>query len=254
MKPEALLSTIGAYSVSTEHGEIAFLDTPGHAAFTAMRARGAQATDIVILVVAADDGVMPQTEEAVRHAKAAEVPMIVAVNKIDKSDANPDRVRQALANLEVIPEDWGGETQFVHVSAHTGEGVDELLEAISLQAELLELKAPNQGPAKGVVIESRLDRGKGPVATILVQSGLLAKGDFILAGQEFGRVRSMSDHLGKEAKTAGPSTPVELLGLSGPPNAGDEALVVADERKAREIASFRQGKSAQPTLGQSEEH
>ena len=233
---------IGAYSVSTDHGEITFLDTPGHAAFTAMRARGAQATDIVILVVAADDGVMPQTEEAVQHSKAAAVPMIVAINKVDRQEANPDRIKQELSNLEVIPEDWGGDTQFVNVSAITGEGVEALLEAISLQAEVLELAASSVGAAKGIVIESRLDRGKGPVATVLVQSGELSKGDMILAGQEFGRVRSLSDYRGQEVKTAGPSVPVELLGLSGPPNAGDEAIVVADERKAREIALFRQGK------------
>ena len=233
---------IGAYSVATSRGAITFLDTPGHAAFTAMRARGAKATDIVVLVVAADDGVMPQTEEAVLHARAAGVPVIVAVNKMDRESANPDRVKQGLSNLQVIPEEWGGDTIFVHVSAITGEGVETLLESISLQAELLELTAPAEGPAKGVVIESRLDRGKGPVATVLVQSGQLKKGEIILAGQEFGRVRSLSNYLGEDVSVAGPSMPVEVLGLSAPPNAGDEAIVVADERKAREIASFRQGK------------
>jgi translation initiation factor IF-2 len=233
---------IGAYKVDTEKGTIAFLDTPGHAAFTAMRARGAKVTDIVVLVVAADDGVMPQTVEAVQHSKAAGVPMIVAVNKMDKADANPDRVKQDLANNEVIPEEWGGDTIFVHVSALTGEGVDSLLETILLQAEVLELNAPATGPASGAVIESRLDRGRGPVATVLVQSGELRKGDILLAGQEYGRVRGLFDHRGEEVSSAGPSTPVEVLGLSGPPMAGDEALVVVDERKAREIASFRQGK------------
>ncbi|MGI9334684.1 MAG: translation initiation factor IF-2 [Gammaproteobacteria bacterium] len=234
---------IGAYMVDTgKGGRLSFLDTPGHAAFTAMRARGAQVTDIVVLVVAADDGVMPQTEEAVRHAKAANVPLIVAVNKMDKADAQPDRVKQELANLDVIPEDWGGETQFKEVSALTGDGVDELLEAISLQAELMELTAPVEGNASGAVIESRLDKGRGPVATVLVQMGTLRKGDMLLAGREYGRVRGLFDHLGQEVTEAGPSTPVEVLGLSGPPSAGDEAMVVADERKAREVATLRQGK------------
>ena len=239
---------IGAYRVSTARGDIAFIDTPGHAAFTAMRARGAKATDIVVLVVAADDGVMPQTIEAIQHSKAAGVPIVVAINKIDREDANLERIKQDLSNHEVIPEDWGGDTMFVSVSATTGEGVESLLEAIGLQSELLELRAPVEGPAKGVVIESRLDRGRGAVATVLVQSGKLSKGDFVLAGQEFGRVRGLYDHLGQEIQSAGPSVPVELLGLSSPPNAGDEAVVLPDERKAREIASFRQGKSREVRL------
>ena len=233
---------IGAYHVETPRGDVTFLDTPGHAAFTAMRARGARATDIVVLVVAADDGVMPQTVEAITHAKAANVPIVVAVNKIDREDADPERIRQSLANHEVIPEDWGGENIFVDVSALTGQGVDNLLEAISLQAEVLELIAPEDGPARGAVVESRIERGRGPVATVLVQAGRLAKGDMLLAGQEFGRVRGLFDESGAEVPAAGPSTPVEVLGLSGPPGAGDEAIVVADERKAREIAGFRQGK------------
>ena len=233
---------IGAYHVETPRGDVTFLDTPGHAAFTAMRARGARATDIVVLVVAADDGVMPQTVEAITHAKAANVPIVVAVNKIDREDADPERIRQSLANHEVIPEDWGGENIFVDVSALTGQGVDALLEAISLQAEVLELIAPEDGPARGVVVESRIERGRGPVATVLVQAGRLAKGDILLAGQEFGRVRGLFDETGAESPSAGPSTPVEVLGLSGPPGAGDEAVVVADERKAREIASLRHGR------------
>lgn len=233
---------IGAYHVETDSGPITFLDTPGHAAFTAMRARGAKATDIVVIVVAADDGVMPQTKEAIQHAKAAGVPMVVAVNKIDKEDAQPDRVKQELVAEEVVPEDWGGDTQFVHVSAITGEGIDKLLEAISLQAELLELKAATDGPARGVVIESRLDKGRGTVATVLVQSGTLHKGDMVLAGQEYGRVRALLDENGRPTDKAGPSIPVEILGLSGSPSAGDEVLVVEDERKAREVALFRQGK------------
>ena len=233
---------IGAYHVETPRGNITFLDTPGHAAFTAMRARGAKATDIVVLVVAADDGVMPQTVEAITHAKAANVPIVVAVNKIDREEANPERIRQSLANHEVVPEDWGGENMFVDVSALTGQGVDDLLEAISLQSEVLELVAAEDGPARGVVVESRIERGRGPVATVLVQAGRLAKGDILLAGQEFGRVRGLFDEAGAETPSAGPSTPVEVLGLSGPPDAGDEAIVVADERKAREIASFRHGK------------
>ena len=232
---------IGAYRVETDHGSIAFLDTPGHKAFTAMRARGAKATDIVVLVVAADDGVMPQTEEAIQHAKAGSVPMIVAVNKMDKAEAEADldRIKQELSNHEVIPEDWGGDTQFIPVSAITGQGIDSLLEAISLQAEVLELKAPFDGPAKGVVIESRLDKGRGPVATILIQGGRLSRSDILLAGTEFGRVRAMTDARGVSVDTAGPSDPIEVLGLSGTPNAGDEATVVEDERKAREISSFR---------------
>jgi len=235
---------IGAYVVETDKGKIAFLDTPGHAAFTAMRARGASVTDIVIIVVAADDGVMPQTEESVKHAKAGDVPIIIAVNKIDKPEADPERVKQELSKLEVIPEDWGGDTQFINVSAQTGEGIDDLLESISLQAELLELKAPETGAATGTVIEARLDIGRGPVATILVQSGALNKGDIILSGREFGRVRAMVDSNGNEIlSSVGPSTPVEVLGLSGIPNAGDEMIVVPDEKKAREIAEQRQNKS-----------
>lgn len=233
---------IGAYHVNTDKGMVSFLDTPGHAAFTAMRARGAKATDIVILVVAADDGVMPQTEEAVQHAKAAGVPIVVAVNKMDKEEADPDRVKNELAARDVIPEEWGGDTQFMPVSAMTGMGVEELLEAVVLQAEVLELTAPDQGPAKGVVVESRLDKGRGPVATVLVQGGQLNQGDNILVGQQYGRVRAMLDENGKPIKQAGPSIPVEILGLDGTPDAGDEMLVVKDERKAREIALFRQGK------------
>jgi translation initiation factor IF-2 len=233
---------IGAYHVETENGAITFLDTPGHAAFTAMRARGAQVTDIVVLVVAADDGVMPQTREAVQHAKAAGVPLIVAVNKIDKPDADPERVKNELSQEDVIPEAWGGDTMFVNVSAHTGEGVDKLLEGILLVAEVLELKAVSVGPAKGVVIESRLDKGRGPVATVLVQKGTLKKGDMLLAGLEYGRVRALVNEAGQQVNEAGPSIPVEVLGLSGVPSAGDEAAVVKDERKAREVASFRHGK------------
>ncbi len=233
---------IGAYKVKTSKGEIAFLDTPGHAAFTAMRARGAKATDIVILVVAADDGVMPQTEEAIQHARAAEVPLVVAVNKIDRPDANPDKVRQELSSREVIPEDWGGDTMFIDVSAITGEGVDALLDAVLLQAELLELTARDKGPATGIVVESRLDRGRGAVATLLVQQGRLLKGDVVLVGREFGRVRALLDENGRDLREAGPSTPVEVLGLSGPPGAGDSMVVVADERKARELATQRQTK------------
>ena len=239
---------IGAYHVETPRGNVTFLDTPGHAAFAAMRARGARATDLVVLVVAADDGVMPQTVEAIAHAKAAGVPVIVAVNKIDREDADPKRIRQDLANHEVVPEEWGGENLFVDVSALTGQGVDDLLEAIVLQAEVLELAAAADGPARGIVIESRLERGRGPVATVLVQAGRLAKGDILLAGREFGRVRGLLDESGAEAASAGPSTPVEVLGLSGPPEAGDEAVVVADERKAREIASFRQGRQREVRL------
>ncbi|MFV8781533.1 translation initiation factor IF-2 [Microbulbifer sp. SA54] len=233
---------IGAYRVKTSQGEIAFLDTPGHAAFTAMRARGAQATDVVILVVAADDGVMPQTEEAIAHAKAAGVPLVVAINKCDKEAADPDRVKNELAAKDVIPEDWGGDTQFIEVSAHTGQGIDDLLEAVSLQSEMLELKAKVGVPASGVVIEARLEKGRGVVATLLVQSGELKRGDIVLAGQSYGRVRAMTNELGKSVKEAGPSTPVELLGLDSTPNAGDEFLVVADERKAREVAEQRANK------------
>jgi len=233
---------IGAYGVDTDRGRVTFLDTPGHAAFTAMRARGAQVTDIVVIVVAADDGVMPQTEEAVLHAKAASVPLIVAVNKIDKAEAEPDKVKQELSKFEVIPEDWGGDTIFVNVSAKTGEGIDNLLENILLQAELLELTALDTGPATGTVIESRLDKGRGPVATVIIQNGKLNKGDIILSGHEFGRVRAMIDEHGNEVSEAEPSTPVEVLGLSGTPKAGDELITVSDEKKAREIAMFRQGK------------
>lgn len=233
---------IGAYHVETDRGMVTFLDTPGHAAFTAMRARGAQATDIVILVVAADDGVMPQTQEAVQHAKAAGVPIVVAINKIDKPDANPDNIKNGLAALDVIPEEWGGDAPFVPVSAKMGTGVDELLEAVLLQAEVLELKATPSAPGRGVVVESRLDKGRGPVATVLVQDGTLRQGDMILCGVNYGRVRAMLDENGKPIKEAGPSIPVEILGLDGTPDAGDEVTVVADEKKAREVALFRQGK------------
>ncbi|MCC7122037.1 MAG: translation initiation factor IF-2 [Gammaproteobacteria bacterium] len=239
---------IGAYRVQTPNGPITFLDTPGHEAFTAMRARGAKVTDIVILVVAADDGVMPQTEEAIKHARAAGVPLIVAINKIDKGGADLDRVRQELSVQGVISEEWGGDTLFAPVSAKTGEGVDALLEAISLQAEVLELKSAMSGAAKGVVIESRLDKGRGPVATVLVQRGTLRKGDVLLTGTEFGRVRAMIDANGATVDVAGPSDPVEVLGLSGTPNAGDDAMVVDDERKAREIAIFRQDKDRESKL------
>ena len=233
---------IGAYQVHTDQGEITFLDTPGHAAFTAMRARGAKVTDIVILVVAADDGVMPQTLEAVQHAKAGEVPLIVAVNKIDKPEADPDRVRSELAQHDVISEEWGGSTQFVNVSAHTGAGVDTLLDAILLQAEVLELRAVADAPAQGSVIEARVDKGRGVVASVIIQSGTLRKGDMLLAGREYGRVRSMMNERGEMLDAAGPSTPVEVLGLSGAPEAGDEAIVVENERKAKEIAEYRQAK------------
>ena len=230
---------IGAYRVATDHGEICFIDTPGHAAFTAMRARGANSTDIVILVVAADDGVMPQTEEAVKHAKSAGAPMVVAVNKIDKEGADMDRVKNELAARDVIPEDWGGDTQFIPCSAITGAGIEELLEAVLLQAELLELKAVTDGPAQGVVIESELNKGKGPVATLLVQNGTLRQGDLIVAGQYFGRARALNDEAGKQVKFAGPATPVEVLGLNGTPNAGDSFIVAKDEKRAREVAEFR---------------
>ncbi|MFN3751843.1 MAG: translation initiation factor IF-2 [Thiobacillus sp.] len=233
---------IGAYHVETEKGVITFLDTPGHEAFTAMRARGAKATDIVVLVVAADDGVMPQTIEAIHHAKAAGVPLVVAVNKIDKPEANPERIRQELVAQGVTPEEWGGDTQFVEVSAKANTNIDGLLDAILLQAEVLELKAPVKGPAKGIVIEARLDKGKGPVATILVQSGTLRRGDMVLAGQVYGRVRAMLDEAGKTVNEAGPSIPVEIQGLSDVPQAGEDMMVLPDERKAREIALFRQGK------------
>jgi len=233
---------IGAYHVDTPRGVVTFLDTPGHQAFTAMRARGAKATDIVILVVAADDGVMPQTIEAIHHARTAGVPMVVAVNKIDKPEAQPERVRQELTKHEVVPEEWGGKDIFVNVSAKSGQGIDDLLESVLLQAEVLELKAPKVGPASGLVIEARIDKGRGPVASILVQKGTLKKGDVVLAGREFGRVRAMLDEKGKPATEAGPSIPVEILGLSGVPSAGDEVVAVESERKAREIALYRQGK------------
>ncbi|ATE79738.1 translation initiation factor IF-2 [Pseudomonas sp. CT11-2] len=233
---------IGAYHVETERGMVTFLDTPGHAAFTAMRARGAKATDIVILVVAADDGVMPQTVEAVQHAQAAGVPLVVAVNKIDKPGADLDRIRSELSVHGVTSEEWGGDTPFVSVSAKVGTGVDELLEAVLLQAEVLELKATPSAPGRGVVVESRLDKGRGPVATVLVQDGTLRQGDMVLVGSNYGRVRAMLDENGKPIKEAGPSIPVEILGLDGTPDAGDEMSVVADEKKAREVALFRQGK------------
>ncbi|OZB05619.1 MAG: translation initiation factor IF-2 [Idiomarina sp. 34-48-12] len=233
---------IGAYHVETDQGMITFLDTPGHAAFTSMRARGASATDIVILVVAADDGVMPQTLEAIQHAKAAGVPVVVAINKMDKPEADPDRVKNELAQRDVIPEEWGGDVMFVPVSAHSGEGIEQLLESVLLQAEVLDLKANASGMAKGIVIESRLDKGRGPVASILVQEGTLRQGDIVLCGLEYGRIRAMRDENGQDIKEAGPSIPVEILGLSGVPQAGDEATAVKDERKAREVANYRQGK------------
>ena len=233
---------IGAYRVQTPKGTITFLDTPGHAAFTAMRARGADATDIVILVVAADDGVMPQTIEAIQHANAAKVPLIVAVNKIDKPDADPEKVKSELTQYGVVAEDWGGENLFANVSAKSGEGIDDLLDKVLIQAEVLELTAPSTGMGRGVVIESRLDRGRGSVATVLIQSGVVKKGDIMLAGMEYGKIRAMLDENGNELQEAGASTPVEILGLSGTPNAGDEVVIVENERKAREIANFRQGK------------
>ncbi|XKH59861.1 translation initiation factor IF-2 [Halomonas sediminis] len=233
---------IGAYHVEDQHGGVTFLDTPGHAAFTAMRARGAKATDVVILVVAADDGVMPQTVEAIEHSKAAEVPMVVAVNKIDKPGADFDRIRNELSQHGVISEEWGGDTQFVYVSAKTGDGIEELLEAIQLVSEVLELKAVPEAPGKGVVVESRLDKGRGPVATVLVQNGTLKKGDIVLAGLHYGRVRALTNELGKQVAEVGPAMPVEIQGLDGTPDAGDDFMVVADERKAREVANFRQGK------------
>ena len=233
---------IGAYQVETAKGPITFIDTPGHAAFTAMRARGAHVTDIVVLVVAADDGVMPQTIEAIQHARAANVAIVVAVNKIDKHGADPDRVRNDLGKQNVIPEEWGGDTMFVNVSAHTGAGIDQLLESILLQAEVLDLKAPTTGPAVGVVLESSIEKGRGAVATVLVKRGTLKAGDPIIAGQEFGRVRAMFDATGKQVAAAGPSTPLAVLGLSNAPNAGDDLLVVESERKAREVALYRQGK------------
>jgi translation initiation factor IF-2 len=230
---------IGAYHVETDKGMVTFLDTPGHAAFTAMRARGAQSTDIVILVVAADDGVMPQTEEAVQHARAAGVPIVVAINKMDKESADPDRVKNELAAKDVIPEDWGGDVQFVPVSAHSGEGIDALLEAVLLQSELLELTAVADGPATGVVVESRLDKGRGPVATLLIQNGQLKKGDIVLAGTSIGRVRALLDENSQPIDQAGPSIPVEILGLDAPPGAGDQFLVAESEKRAREVAEIR---------------
>jgi translation initiation factor IF-2 len=239
---------IGAYHVETPNGMVTFLDTPGHAAFTAMRARGAKSTDVIILVVAADDGVMPQTEEAVLHAKAAGVPIVVAVNKIDKESADPDRVKNELSAKDVIPEDWGGDTQFIGVSAHTGEGIEALLEAILLQSELLELKASKDIPGQGLVIESRLDKGRGAVATVLVQNGTLKHGDIVLAGENFGRVRAMVDEDGQAIDAAGPSIPVEILGIDGTPDAGDEFFVVESEKKAREVAEFRHVRTREQRL------
>lgn len=233
---------IGAYNVNTDKGNITFLDTPGHAAFTAMRARGAKVTDLVVLIVAADDGVKPQTAEAIMHSKAAGVPIIVAVNKIDKQGADPDKVMNELSTHEIIPESWGGDTMFVNISAKTGEGIDELLDAILLQSEVLELKASQEGCAKGIVVESRLDKGRGPVATVLVQSGTLHRGDVLLAGLQYGRVRALVSDNGSQVDSAGPSIPVEVQGLSAIPHAGDEAIVVPDEKRAREVALFRQGK------------
>ncbi len=239
---------IGAYHVETDHGMVSFLDTPGHAAFTAMRARGAQCTDIVILVVASDDGVMPQTKEAVQHARSAGVPIVVAINKMDKEGADPDRIKSELAALEVVPEDWGGDVQFVPVSAHTGDGIDALLEAVLLQSEILELEASTDAPAKGVVVESSLERGRGSVATVLVQNGTLRQGDMVVAGAYFGKVRAMTDEAGKQTKEAGPSIPVEILGLNGTPDAGDEFFAVADEKKAKELAEFRQTREREQRL------
>ncbi|MEL7311501.1 MAG: translation initiation factor IF-2 [Pseudomonadota bacterium] len=241
---------IGAYKVSTDNGEICFLDTPGHAAFTAMRARGAQATDIVILVVAADDGVMPQTIEAIQHSKAADVPIVIAVNKIDRENADPERVRTELSQHEVIPEEWGGDSQFVNVSAHTGEGVDALLEAVLLQAEVMDLKAVHEGHAKGLVVEGSLEKGRGAVATVLVQSGTLRQGDYILAGEEYGRIRAMFNEQQEAIEAAGPSTPAVVLGLSGVPAPGDEVLALEDDRKAREVAEYRQAKARDTKLAQ----
>ena len=233
---------IGAYRVSTDKGDITFLDTPGHAAFSAMRARGAQVTDIVILVVSADDGVMPQTEEAIEHAKAAGVPIIVAVNKIDKENADPEKVQTELGQKNVIPEEWGGDTMFVKISALTGEGIDLLLEAVSLQSEILELKASKKGSAIGSVVESSLDKGRGPIATILIQSGTLSKKDYVLVGKEFGRIRAMYDEFNKEISSAGPGCPVVITGLSGTPNVADQLLSAKDEKKIKEIASLRESK------------
>jgi len=239
---------IGAYHVETDHGMVSFLDTPGHAAFTAMRARGAQCTDIVILVVAADDGVMPQTKEAVEHARSAGVPIVVAINKMDKEGADPEKIKGELAGLEVIPEEYGGDVQFIPVSAHTGEGIDNLIEALLLQAEILELEASEDAPAKGVVVESSLERGRGSVATVLVQNGTLRQGEMVVAGGFFGKIRAMTDEAGKQVRQAGPSIPVEILGLNGTPNAGDEFFAVADEKKAKELAEFRQSREREQRL------
>jgi translation initiation factor IF-2 len=239
---------IGAYHVETDKGTISFLDTPGHAAFSAMRARGAKATDIVILVVAADDGVMPQTIEAIQHAKAADVPVVVAVNKMDKPDANPDRVMQELTQHELVPEEWGGDTMLVKVSAKTGDGIDDLLDAVLLQSEVLELKAPVTGSAHGTIVESSLEKGRGTVATVLVQSGTLQSGDMIVSGSEYGRVRAMFDELGRPVKSAGPSIPVQVLGLSGSPKAGDDVIAVADEKRAREVAELRRERDRQTRM------
>jgi translation initiation factor IF-2 len=245
---------IGAYQVSTHKGQITFLDTPGHAAFTSMRARGAHCTDIVVLVVAADDGVMPQTIEAIQHAKAANVPVVVAINKMDKDTADPERIKTELSGHNLVAEEWGGETMFIPVSAKTGLGIDQLLDSILVQSEVLELKAVKDGPAQGVVIESRLDKGRGVVATVLVQQGTLKQGDVVLVGRQFGRVRAMLDENGHRKDEAGPSTPVEILGLSGTPNAGDELIVVEDERKAREVALYRQGKHREIKFAQQHKH
>ena len=239
---------IGAYHVETPRGMITFLDTPGHAAFSSMRARGAQLTDIVVIVVAADDGVMPQTSEAIDHARAAGVPLIIAINKMDKPSADPDRVLNELSVKQVVPEEWGGDTQVVKVSAHTGDGIDQLLEAILIQAELLELRASREGAAQGVVLEARIDKGRGPVASLLIQKGCLRQGDLVLAGAHYGRVRAMLDENGQPVKEAGPSIPVEVLGLPDAPDAGDEFLVVDDERKAREVADFRASRDRQQRL------
>jgi translation initiation factor IF-2 len=241
---------IGAYHVDTDKGTISFLDTPGHAAFSAMRARGAKATDIVILVVAADDGVMPQTLEAIQHAKASEVPVLVAINKMDKPEANPDRVMQELSQHELVPEEWGGDTMMVKVSAKVGDGIDDLLDAILLQAEVLELTAPKDSPAHGTIVESSVEKGRGPVATVLVQSGTLRHGDTIVSGSEYGRVRAMFDENGNPVQEAGPSIPVQVLGLSAAPNAGDDVVAVADERKAREVAELRSERDRQSRIDQ----
>jgi len=241
---------IGAYHVETDHGMITFLDTPGHAAFSAMRARGAKVTDLVVLVVAADDGVMPQTKEAIQHAKASGVPLVIAVNKMDKPEAQPDRVMQELVAEEVVPEEWGGDTQFIQISAKTGQGVEDLLDAILLQSEVLELKAVKDGLARGAIVESSLDKGRGPVATVLVQSGTLRQGDPVVSGAEFGRVRAMFDENGKPVKEAGPSIPVQVLGLSAAPNAGDDLIALPDEKKAREVAETRREKHRDTRLAE----